>query len=87
VVPNTQFEALPLQLADHVERTCNGQPAAARPPPIPLFAVVTWPGTAVSFHQPRLAFVRVYQYDRPTRILNSPSNDAEYLLPTATVSN
>ena len=38
-----------MQLADHVERTCNGQSAAARPPRIPSFAVVTWPRTAVSF--------------------------------------
>ena len=47
--PNMQFGGLPMQLADDVERMCNGQSAAARPPPIPSFAVVTWPRTAVSF--------------------------------------
>ena len=29
-----------MQLADHVERKCNGRPAAARPPRIPSFAAV-----------------------------------------------
>ena len=38
-----------MQLADDVERKCNGQSAAARPPRISSFAVVTWPRTAVSF--------------------------------------
>ena len=76
-----------MQLADDVERKCNGQSAAARPPRIPSFAAVTRPRTDVSFHQPHLAFVRIHPFDRPPRILNSPSDDAEYLLPTATVSN
>jgi hypothetical protein len=48
-----------MQLADDVERKCNGQSAAARPPRISSFAAATWPRTAVRFHQPRLAFVRV----------------------------
>ena len=48
-----------MELADHVQRKCDGQSAAVRPPRIPWFAAVTWPRTAVSFHQPRLGFVRV----------------------------
>jgi hypothetical protein len=86
--PNTQFGALPMQLADHVERKGNGQSATETPPPrIPSFAAVTRLALPCRFHQRRLAFVRVYPSDRPRRILNSPSNDAEYLLPTAIVSN
>ena len=38
-----------MQLADDVERKCNGQSAAARPPRISSLAVVTWLRTAVSF--------------------------------------
>jgi hypothetical protein len=60
-----------MQLADHVERKCNGQSApqghrASRrlrsSPSLPLLS---------RFHQPRLPFVRVYPYHRPPQILNS----------------
>ena len=71
--------------------TSSGRATVSRPPRDhrPSRRLRSSPGLALPsrFHQRRLAFVRVYQYDRPTRILNSPSNDAEYLLPTATVSN
>ena len=76
-----------MQLADHVERKCTGRRrprghrASRRLQPSPRLALLS------RFHQPRLAFVRVYPHDRIPRILNSPSDDAEYLLPTATVSN
>jgi hypothetical protein len=76
-----------MQLADDVERKCNGQSAAARLPRIPSLAAVTGLALPSRFQQPRLAFVRVYPYDRRPRILNIASDDAEYLLPTATVSN
>jgi hypothetical protein len=66
-----------MQLADPVERMVNGQSAAARPPRIPSLAAVTGLALPSRFHQPRLAFVRAYPYDRPHRILNNPSNDAE----------
>jgi hypothetical protein len=35
-----------MQLADYVERKCNGQSAAARPPRIPSFAAVPRASTA-----------------------------------------
>jgi hypothetical protein len=76
-----------MQLADHVERKCNGQSAAARPPPIASFAVVTWRGTAVSFPPATSGLCPSLPIPPPSRILNNPSDDAEYLLPTATVSN
>jgi hypothetical protein len=76
-----------MQLADDVERKCDGQSAAARPPRIPSFAAVSWLALPSRFHGPRLVFVRVYPFGRFPRILDSPSNYAEYLLPTATVSN
>ena len=69
-----------MQLADRVERKCNGQSAAARPPRISSFAAVTSPRPAVSFPPATSRFVRVYPYDRPPRILNGPFNDTEYLL-------
>jgi hypothetical protein len=55
---------------DDVERNRDGQSAAAmhrasrRLQPSPGLALLS------RFHQPRLAFVRVYPYDRPPRILN-----------------
>jgi len=61
-VPNTQIGALPMQLADHVERKCNGQSAtettcaSRRVQPSPGLALLP------RFHQQRLAFVRI----RPT---------------------
>jgi hypothetical protein len=76
-----------MQLADRVGRKYDGQSAAARPPRIPSLAAVTGVALPSRFQQPRLAFVRVYPYDRRPRILNIASIDAEYLLPTATVAN
>ena len=76
-----------MQLADRVGRKYDGQSVAARPPRIASLAAVTGVALPSRFQQPRLAFVRVYPYDRRPRILNIASNDAEYLLPTATVAN
>ena len=76
-----------MQLADRrraeVRRSVGGREATAHP----VASAVTGLALPSRFHQPRLAFARVYPYDRRPRILNSPSNDAEYLLPTATVAN
>jgi hypothetical protein len=54
-----------------VSRRPPGHRASRRLQPSPALALQS------RFHQPRLAFVRAYPYDRPHRILNSPSNDAE----------
>jgi hypothetical protein len=53
-----------MQLADRVGRKYDGQLAAARPPRIPSLAAVTGVALPSRFQQPRLAFVRVYPYDR-----------------------
>jgi hypothetical protein len=76
---NTEFGALPMQLADHVERNCIGQSATQRPPANPVVAAVTGLALLPRFHQPRLAFLRVYLYECPSPNSQQRCNDAECL--------
>jgi hypothetical protein len=54
-----------MQLADDVERKCNGQSAAARPPRISSFAVVTWPCCLVSTSHVSPLCESTHTTDRP----------------------
>ena len=83
--PNTQFGALPMQLADHVEPKCNGQSATERPPAHPVVCSRHLASHCCLVSTSHVSPLCESAQRPPSPNSQQPSNDAEYPLPTATV--